>query len=454
MSLKELDAREAKPATTDKANPVETIVSVVYVTAPKTFDGPAIYVTLTPSSSSRSTARTTANKNTAVTTTAQSTSLSTATDASETDSSDATLAKGHPLVQISTSSTATSTVAAAPSLGPSLSVSQSILPTNVAVSSALVGAAATPLSAAASNIPSPSGQMSGGAKAGLALGILVAIGAVLTAVLCLYSRKKRRDRAGEKLADEKGSNSSNAATLVPSGKPSARSTKTLSTAPRLSLRPLTMFLPNIAGDRKSTAIHMDSAPATTATAQTDANGALAPTSQPTASAWEKRGAHSNANDPANPFGNHAETVESGVTALPTLSTSPPSEPITIAAVAPVAAAGGARLSRSELQSSEPKSDLYPSQTLLPSAPAQASNRVVQPAATPGTSAPAGNVTPIAASTARAVPQTSNNVHRVQLDFKPSMDDELELRAGQLVRVLHEYDDGWVSQLSHTYTVYY
>ncbi|KAF2862207.1 hypothetical protein K470DRAFT_263062 [Piedraia hortae CBS 480.64] len=36
----------------------------------------------------------------------------------------------------------------------------------------------------------------------------------------------------------------------------------------------------------------------------------------------------------------------------------------------------------------------------------------------------------------------NNVHRVQLDFKPSMDDELELTSGQLVRILHEYDDGW------------
>jgi hypothetical protein len=35
------------------------------------------------------------------------------------------------------------------------------------------------------------------------------------------------------------------------------------------------------------------------------------------------------------------------------------------------------------------------------------------------------------------------VHRVQLDFKPSMEDELELRAGQLIRLLHEYDDGWV-----------
>ncbi|KAF2195077.1 hypothetical protein K469DRAFT_648648 [Zopfia rhizophila CBS 207.26] len=40
------------------------------------------------------------------------------------------------------------------------------------------------------------------------------------------------------------------------------------------------------------------------------------------------------------------------------------------------------------------------------------------------------------------PAGPNNVHRVQLDFKPSMNDELELHAGQLVRMLHEYDDGW------------
>lgn len=36
----------------------------------------------------------------------------------------------------------------------------------------------------------------------------------------------------------------------------------------------------------------------------------------------------------------------------------------------------------------------------------------------------------------------NPVHRVQMDFKPSMGDEIELRGGALVRLLHEYDDGW------------
>ncbi|KAK6515710.1 hypothetical protein TWF281_004301 [Arthrobotrys megalospora] len=40
------------------------------------------------------------------------------------------------------------------------------------------------------------------------------------------------------------------------------------------------------------------------------------------------------------------------------------------------------------------------------------------------------------------PNSSSPVHRVMVDFKPSMADELELRAGEVVRLLHEYDDGW------------
>lgn len=60
-----------------------------------------------------------------------------------------------------------------------------------------------------------------------------------------------------------------------------------------------------------------------------------------------------------------------------------------------------------------------------------------PSATPG-----GNTSGAAS---RSPPSPSaNNVHRVRLDFKPSMDDEIELCVGQRVRVLHEYNDGWVS----------
>ncbi|KAK6503659.1 hypothetical protein TWF481_008662 [Arthrobotrys musiformis] len=40
------------------------------------------------------------------------------------------------------------------------------------------------------------------------------------------------------------------------------------------------------------------------------------------------------------------------------------------------------------------------------------------------------------------PNSSSPVHRVMVDFKPSMADELELRSGEVVRMLHEYDDGW------------
>lgn len=50
---------------------------------------------------------------------------------------------------------------------------------------------------------------------------------------------------------------------------------------------------------------------------------------------------------------------------------------------------------------------------------------------------------------RAAAPKPSNVHRVHLEFKPSMDDELELRPGQVVRMLHEYDDGWVSTKDDT-----
>ena len=55
----------------------------------------------------------------------------------------------------------------------------------------------------------------------------------------------------------------------------------------------------------------------------------------------------------------------------------------------------------------------------------------------------------AAAIAAAGGPAESSVHRVQLDFKPTMDDEMELRTGQVVRLLHEYDDGWVSQVACT-----
>lgn len=65
----------------------------------------------------------------------------------------------------------------------------------------------------------------------------------------------------------------------------------------------------------------------------------------------------------------------------------------------------------------------------------------------GNSEPSSLISPtgsgfIDAGAAAGAAALMNPVHRVQMDFKPSMGDELELRGGALVRLLHEYDDGW------------
>lgn len=61
---------------------------------------------------------------------------------------------------------------------------------------------------------------------------------------------------------------------------------------------------------------------------------------------------------------------------------------------------------------------------------------------PGSSGNAMAAVAGARSGSPASPSPSN-VHRVQLNFQPTMDDELELQSGQVVRLMHEYDDGWV-----------
>ncbi|KAL1848952.1 hypothetical protein Daus18300_013410 [Diaporthe australafricana] len=48
----------------------------------------------------------------------------------------------------------------------------------------------------------------------------------------------------------------------------------------------------------------------------------------------------------------------------------------------------------------------------------------------------------AAEIAAAGVPSDTTVYRVTLDFKPTMDDEMELHIGQVVRLLHEYGDGW------------
>lgn len=216
--------------------------------------------------------------------------------------------------------------------------------------------------------------MSGGAKAGLAFGIIAIIALVGGLIFFCWRRKKsQKDEGKEQIIDEKhGSFFDRGLSPTPDHRGSTTSTRTASTAPRLSLRPVTQFLPNIMENRKSAG-----------------NALNAPgMSEKPKSAWERGPAQ-------NPFDDAAAMNEK--TARPD---SPPSNPFD---------EGDGSAAAHSREASESNS------------------------ASIGTAA----AVPVG-------PKGPNNVHRVQLEFKPSMDDELELVSGQLVRMLHEYDDGWVS----------
>ncbi|PYH48360.1 SH3 domain protein [Aspergillus saccharolyticus JOP 1030-1] len=171
-----------------------------------------------------------------------------------------------------------------------------------------------------------------------------------------------------------------------------------------------------------------------------AGGTLAPIA---ASATPQSSSHGSNpfGDPVNPFSNPGE-APSPLASSTALSPAPASEdtgdlaPVANTAVTGIAAAAAVTQEKELPESPEDSST---------------SSQAFPPKAAPNedTTAPAP-ITPTATATAVPVlhPPVSGpgpapaNVHRVQMDFNPSMEDELELHFGQLVRLLHEYDDGW------------
>lgn len=151
------------------------------------------------------------------------------------------------------------------------------------------------------------------------------------------------------------------------------------TAPRLSLKPSNDSFGPEMNEKQAAA------------------GGLAPVAAPTARGRTPEPQSNIENEKVNPFGDHAKLPENSD---PTLAPKP------------------LNISR-------------------PSTPTQGEKNVPAPVPA-GTNGPAagGSTSP------NNGPNGPLNVHRVQLDFAPSMEDELELRQGQLVRMLHEYDDGW------------
>ncbi|KUJ16937.1 uncharacterized protein LY89DRAFT_707346 [Mollisia scopiformis] len=394
-------------------NPAQsTVVSVVYVTASPTFTG-AIggYTTLGVAIDTDTDTDTTTSTTPATTAAGKTSSTGLLADTSSTKAttkSQTTLA-----TSISTlpSSIASPSTSAASSIG-ILAATSALSSTTTSQATATHALAAS--STATSETATSSGMSTAG-KAGLAIGILLLVGAVLAMVLFCF--KRRREAAAQKIPDEKH----DLVEVTPQASQFNRhnstatnaTTRTQATAPRLSLRPVTQFLPNLAEKRvsKGNALNMGN------------------------DGWQKP--KDNDANKDNPFGNHAETIDTTNANGPGLvrGVSPAGDVVLadpLASAAPVGLKRGA----SKRDLGDKALDFTRSGPFLgPPSPAGTEFSMSSDAGTPVQTA-------TSVAIAAAGGPANSAVHRVQLDFVPSMGDELELKAGQLVRVLHEFDDGW------------
>ncbi|EAQ87628.1 hypothetical protein CHGG_04247 [Chaetomium globosum CBS 148.51] len=304
--------------------------------------------------------------------------------------------------------------------------------TTTAASTTLVVAetsTSTPSSSAtAEPSESDSGEISGAAKAGIVIGALAGILAIFVLVYLIFnSRRKKLARRRQQIEDDEKINGPFADSAEIRPVPPAK-------APRLSLRPVTQFLPNFNAQhgerRQSRGIALTLNPVS--------NSAL---SRPTGgSAWERPTMAS----PHAPSARWApSTTASASQRHPTQSQN---------RVSPILGDDEddnrrqpsmvSNLTRKTsirkdlpkpLDLTKPPSPLY----AMPPSPSgtEFSMHSVAPGQSPGPSASA-------AAIAAAGGPSQSTVHRVQLDFKPTLQDEMGLYAGQLVRLLHEYDDGW------------
>lgn len=429
--------RNRKEEEEDENEEIETVV----VTMPNTFTGDVVWVTQTPV---RTTVDAPVRPTRAQTTEEPDKTLlppATREPSSTAKESDADEEESSKPTNTPKASSTRASIATASTFAP--------LSSTIALGSSTIGglAAATgsPSPSASSEAASSSG-MSGGAKAGMVLGVLLAIGALLGAILFVYHRKKKQI-AQQKVDDEKFAMRETPPPPPPphvEPAPSIRTQRTMSTAPRLSLRPVTQFDPMFP-NRKSSGNMLDIAGAG-AGAHT---GNRSPSSDRPDNrySWERPGTANTATAPVNPFNDPQ-----------TRSVSPPQNPFTNSAAietpqaSPMVAHHNAAHSP-EFGNPAPAIAAAEAASLMAALPAPPNHRNnhdnVPPSpawtedipASPGP-APSGPLPVAAAGGHNGPAPPPNNVHRVQLDFKPSMSDELGLGAGQLVRMLHEYDDGW------------
>ncbi|KAH7031575.1 uncharacterized protein B0I36DRAFT_124329 [Microdochium trichocladiopsis] len=318
-------------------------------------------------------------------------------------------------------------------------------------STATTSAHATPSTSNVTNSEAAtSNETSAGAKAGIAFGVLGGLLALgLLIFLIINKRKKKQNEQqqqqqqqqadNEKSGGQYGRRPISGASLASMN--STFTSRTSPNAPQLSLRPVTEFMPTFAERRSSKGAHLALTVSPDANNEKAAGGSL----------WERPGTnHSHGHE--NPFDDrHAPRAVTPTGAMPSpnpfdapenvvgVATSSYSPPRATAA-APVAAGAGLARKASTRQEAPPPLDLtrpFAQGGPIPPSPAgtEFSMHSVGPGQSPG---PSQSAAAIAADGGPA----GSAVHRVQLDFAPSLEDELEVRAGQLVRMLHEYDDGW------------
>lgn len=410
-----------------KPQPQQTLTSYVYTTLSPTFTGSiGGYLTAGDGNISHATA----------------------------DPTTAAVAQSTPKPSPAVSSSSLPSAILAPSTSSELASSLQVIgatPTTKPVSSAANTAApqtrtsASQPSATSSPISTDTG-LTPASQAGLAIGIILGVGALVSLlVFCFRQRKKKQER---QILDDDDEKDYTPKADFADGAASTRTARTMSTAPRLSLRPVTQFLPNLGQTQnQGHSIPLATSPKTNFHAAKPRSAWERPMTSDSQNRDNPFGNHAEAVPPKdNPFGNHAATTEplSSAAPLPSEGLRPAGNAAAGAAGAPpvVGLARGASkrgVAPKPLDFTKP----LPQLGLVPPSPTGTEFSVSS--AAPGGLSQSSSAAAIAAA---GGPQNSS-VHRVQLDFKPSMDDELELQAGQLIRLLHEYDDGWVS-ISQSY----
>jgi hypothetical protein len=422
-----------------------TILSIVYVTAAPTFTG-AIggYTTLDVGDPVQQTTSSSKHHKSATSSGDDSFATISEVTSSSTYQSPTPTSTGSP----STFATMTSAmVASATSLVTSAS----------STSSTIAGGAvaeATASSTGQASVSTVQSGMSAGGKTGLAIGILLAVAIVAAGVLFLYWRKKKAIDEDEKSHNEKAAFGADAAPMAGSllspppsiitttttsnnNNSSSSSSRVVSSAPMLDLRPMSRLMPELMGQRKSQGNPLITLNVPASAAAADVSRSLTPPQSGSPSELPANTPNEKVenpfSDPTNPFGDEAVSPPlSGPAALASSPSMP--APLNVQKAGPPAA-GGAGTSAAAAAAAAV-------------AGAGVAVAAIAAAKPPGSPASAHSATPSQASVGSGVGAgpgaPPNNVHRVQLDFKPSMEDELELVSGQLVRILHEYDDGWVS----------